>query len=56
MVKEVVIVNRDPAKGLKWPAEGSHYTWGLNRDGTHTKIPLGHNDFQFAEVCGAVLC
>ena len=26
LVKEIALVNREPAIGLKWPAEGSHYT------------------------------
>ena len=35
------LVDREPPKGSKWPAEGPHYTWGLTRGGAHTRVPPG---------------
>ena len=34
-------MDREPPKGLKWPAEGPHYTWGSTRSGVHTWVPQG---------------
>ena len=28
-------------KGLKWPAEGPHYTWGSTRVSAYTPVPPG---------------
>ena len=28
-------------KGLKWPAEGPHYTWGSTSGGAHTWVLPG---------------
>ena len=33
--------NKEPPNGMKWPAEGPHYTWGLTRGGAHTQVPPG---------------
>ena len=42
-------MNRKPPKGLKWLAEGLHYTWGLTRDGAHSQVlPGGQAEFQYA--------
>ena len=35
------LVDREPPKGLKWPAKSPHYTWGSTRGGAHTQVPLG---------------
>ena len=35
------LVDKESAKGLKWPAEDLHYTWGSIRSSVHTQIPLG---------------
>ena len=35
------LVDREPPKGSKWPAEGLHYTWGSTRGSAHTRVPLG---------------
>ena len=32
-------MDREPPKGLKWPAEGLHYTWGSTRGSAHTQVP-----------------
>ena len=40
-------MDREPPKGLKWPAEGLHYTWGLTRGSAHTR---GQTEFQCAWV------
>ena len=36
-------MDREPPKGLKWPAEGLHYTWGLTRGSGHIRVPLGED-------------
>ena len=33
--------DREPPKGSKWLAEGSHYTLGSTRGGAHTQVPPG---------------
>ena len=33
--------DRDSPNGLKWPAEGPHYTWGSTRGSAHTRVPPG---------------
>ena len=35
------LVDREPPKGSKWPAEGPHNTWGSSRGGVHTQVPPG---------------
>ena len=32
-------MDREPPKGLKWPAEGLHHTWGSTRGGVHAQVP-----------------
>ena len=34
-------MNREPPKGPKWPAEGSHHRWGSTRGNAHTQVPEG---------------
>ena len=34
-------LNIEPPKGLKWPVEGPHYTWGSTRGSAHTRVPPG---------------
>ena len=35
------LVDQESSKGLKWHAEGLHYTWGSARGSAHTRVPLG---------------
>ena len=35
------LVDKELSKGLKWPAEGLHYTLGYTRVSVHTQIPSG---------------
>ena len=36
-----MVCEKEPPKGMKWPAEGLHYTWGSTRGGVHTLVPPG---------------
>ena len=50
------LVNREPPKGSKWPAEGLHYTWGFNSGWCTPRFLLKQTEFQSAWVCMAAWC
>ena len=49
-------MDRESAKGLKWPAEDLQYTWGSNKAVCTPKFLLGQNELQTAEVCMVAWC
>ena len=41
VIQATGMVDREPRKGSKWPAESLHHTWGSTRGDAHNWVPPG---------------